>query len=435
MLVFLVVTQQFITPLLSGAVGWGPSFEYGSLLNVSSTNPHADPSLWYWYGVYDTDKNTELMHAVGLASLVWGGTTADRRHCRHLMNDDLVSVNSTISDVMIPCIQIHSITWPSEPPSQLVRSLTLDAANISRVNSNQLNGDWPGNAVIFDPSNPSNFSIPSGDDQTQERSYPAPYSFSGEMIVIMLVIEQDKFSNCTNIESNIFGIQPSNPTTLFTNDTGGYYESCYNYAVVNFTAGIARSPTSTYISSRVIEADQLDNDMFIEPGPWVREATYLMSDTMSFLSAMNTTTLETYNNRSGYVDELLRYSYQASWDALYRDLDNRSESLNVRQQEPRIRASVSKGRVIGWLVASALMTVSSILLLATQSRHKMREIVLDGPTAAFMTDSKRVLGEDRFDLTELSYLTKREKAKKGLRRVRLEAGEKGSVTGYYLTRA
>ena len=167
------------------------------------------------------------------------------------------------------------------------------------------------------------------------------------MTVIMLVVEQEGFNNCTNIPANIFGMQPTNPTTLYINDTGGSYEDCYSYATVNFTAGVVRSPTSTYISSRVIEADQVDEDMVIEPGPWVQEATYLMSDTMSMLSAMNTTTLETYNNRSGYIVKLVRYSYQASWDALYRDFDNRTQLLDVKPQEPRIRATVSKGRVYG----------------------------------------------------------------------------------------
>jgi len=409
------------------------------LVHVDSTNPSADPSLWYWYGVYDTDSRTELMHAAGFATLAWGVDSPDRRHCRHLMNDNTISVNSTVFDVLIPCIQIHSITWPKDPPSQLVLGLSGDSSNISRVGENQIDSDWPGNALIFNPSDPNShngkFSIPPGDNITQQRPYPPPYIFSGEMTVIMRVIEQYGFNNCTHIPPNIFGIQNSASTPLFTNDTIGYYESCFSYAVVNFTAGVAKSPASTYISNRVIESDQVDEDMIIEPGPWVQEATYLMADTMSLVSGMNTTTLETYNNRSGYIDKLLRYSYQASWDALYRDFDNRTEILNAQPQEPRIRATVSNGRVYAWLGVSTLVAASSILLVMTQLQHKMRDIVLVGATAAFLTESSQVLGEDRYDLTGLSYLTKKDNEKGGFRRVRLEAVQRRGVKGYHLARA
>lgn len=403
-------------------------------MHVESNSPYANPNLWYWYGTHQQDVYTEQMHAAGFASLMWGADTPDRRHCRHLMNDNIVSTNSTVFNATIPCIQIHSITWPKDPPSQLVRNLTLDSKNISRVGENQLYGDWPGNAVIFNPSN-MNFSIPAGDNQAQERPYPAPYLFSGEMTVIMLVLEQEGFNNCTRIPSNIFGMQPTYPTTLYTNDTGGLYEDCYSYAIVNFTAGVSTSPSSTYITSRVIEADQADQDMVIEPGPWVQEATYLMSDTMSMLSAMNTSTLETYNNRSGYVDKLVRYSYQASWDALYRDFDDRSQLLGIQPQEPRIRATVSKIRVFAWLGVSTLVLASSILLVMTQLEHKMRGLVLGGATAAFMTDPSQVLGDDRYDLTGLSYLTKKEKVGAGFKRLKLEPNERGGVKGYRLARA
>ena len=105
------------------------------MLHVDATSPFANPKLWYWYGAqgHQQDVYTEQMHAAGFASLVWGGTSPDRRHCRHLMNDNTVSVNSTVFDATIPCIQIYSITWPKDPPSQLIRDLTLHSENISRV--------------------------------------------------------------------------------------------------------------------------------------------------------------------------------------------------------------------------------------------------------------------------------------------------------------
>jgi hypothetical protein len=422
-LLLLVLPQPFISPLLSGAVGWGPSFEYGPLIKVDATNPFADAGLWYWYGVYLTDTRAALRRAAGSASLAWAGTTPDRRHCRHVMNDNGIPVNSTVYDAVIPCIQIHSITWPQEPPSEKTLQLSWDASNISRVGENPLDGDWPGNAVIYNPSSNLKLPIPLGNDSSQQRPYPAPYIFSGEMIVIMLVIEQTPMNNCTIIQPNIFNIQDN----LFTNDTQGLYESCWAYAVVNFTAGVAQSRTSTYITSQVIEADETDENLVIEPGPWSQEATYLMADTMSILAAMNNTSLETYNNRTGYVDKLVRYSYQASYDALYRGFDTRNTVLSAQPQEPRIRATVSRGRVIAWLAASLLMSISSIVLVTNQLGNGLREIVLDGPTAALLTESSEVVEGERLELTRLSYTTGNDDV-----RLRLESVKRKNTEGFQL---
>lgn len=440
LLLLLVVPQQLSSPLLSGAVGWGASFELGPVKEVASRNPIANAELWYWYGVWNVDKRAALRRAAAFASLAWAGLTPDHRHCRHLMNEDQLPINSSIFNVVIPCIQIHSITWPEGPPSQEVRNLTLNnySEKISRVEDTPLHDNWSGNAAIYNPADLDR-TVPPQIDDTYRREYPEPFLFSGEMTAVILIIEQSRMNDCKDLEENIFNMPRFNNDTVWTSDTSGVYENCFSYAIVNFTAGVVTSPTSTYISSRVIEADKPDTDLIIEPGTWVKEATYLMSDTMSMLSAMNTTSLGTWNNRTGYLDKLVRYSYLASWDSLFRGFDERNTSLEAYPRESTLKASVSHERVFGWLAISVLMTLSSILLVTMPSLYRLRGIVIDGPAAALMTDPRGVLGDNCHDLTNLSYLTNKEGSGKegseGLGALELKANKVGRVDGYILVKA
>jgi hypothetical protein len=363
LLLLLVVPQQLISPLLSGAVDWSAAFEGNTTVaHVKCGDLTATSSLlWYWYANSANDRRCSVRRVAAFASQAWDGTSPDRRHCRHNINSDSIPLNSRLLNATVPCIQIHSITFPDIPPSEIVFKITKDSINVhddslSRVDDAPLQYFHSGNAVLFDPDNRGQAKFVS--------DYPPDFIHTGPMVAVVYIRGPriDRWNDeCSNLEGNIFGLMGSN--NIFTPITSGNYFRCYSYAVVNFTAGVATSPTSAFISGRVVEADLLDMDMELRPGPWVQEAIYLMSDVMSMLSVMNVTSLNTWGDPKGYIDKLIRYSYQATWDMLFHSFDPKIIDLDVNVFEPRLRASVSRARVSLWLAISFILTLSVVLLV------------------------------------------------------------------------
>lgn len=412
-LLLLVVPQQFISPLLSGAVDWDVGSEYNpTLAQTQAGYPGVDPLFWFWYYFSSETRRAYVRRAAAFASIVWDGAASDRGHCRHLVNDDGFPVNSTVLDAVVPCIQIHSITFPSTPPpADLARIVhgSVHASDrvdkLTRVRDAPFRYSIDGNAVLFDlEDRPGPFDeFPPEEEGGFRREVPSPYIQTGLMHAVVMVNGTVPLNgnNCTDLTENIFGMTRFN--NIFTPVREGNYYRCFTYAVVNLTAGVAVSPSSRYISPRVVEADLRDADMDLQPGPWVQEAMYLMPDVMSMFSMMNSSSLPTWGRLEEYVNRLIRYSYQGAWDMLSRSFEPNQELLPVRLYEQRQVAQVSRPRVFGWLGASLAMTISCVLLVLG-GHFSTRSIVLEGPVSAFVTDSSPLLarmGLDR-DITNAS---------------------------------
>lgn len=418
LLLLLVIPQQLISPMITGSVGWSPGFEYNPILTyVQAGNPDSEPRAWDWYFYATRWRRSFVRRAAAYASITWGESVLapDRSHCRHVTNGgEGVTVNSTLLDATVPCIQIHSITFPRTPVSAGVFSLVRHAAfggqndTISRVEEPPYLFLRDGNAVLFDPNDrPGLFEKLPHNETTRAMSRPGDYLHSNQLMTAVVLVNGsavDDGNNCTGLRESIFGgggfaniFSPLDP------GSGTYYYSmaCFTYALVNLTAGVATSASSTYISSRVVEADE--RNLPIRAGPWVQEAIYLLPDVMSTLTMMNTTELNTWDNLEQYIDRVVRYSYQAAWDMLFRSFDTDTAALPVRVYEQRLVADVSRRRVLAWLIVSLLLPLSSFPLVFW--RGTRREVVLDGTVAALLTDPSAVLN-DVPDLTDLSYVTK-----------------------------
>jgi hypothetical protein len=421
-ILLLVIPQQLISPILTGAVNWSPGSEYNpSLVNVQAGNPDSVPSDWQWWYHATRWRRSFVRRASSFASITWENTLSpDRGHCRHIMNQgDVISINSTLLGAIVPCIQIHSITFPQSFPSNQLFDLVQNDAlsqndSISRVEDPPFEYLRDGNAVLFDPNDlPGLFgNLPWNGSYM---SYPGEYLKSGLMTAVVIIngSSVDDSSNCTSLRQNIFGMTSfDNIFAPISAESGNDYSliPCFTYAIVNLTAGITTSATSTYISGRIVEADVPSADMAIRAGPWVQEAIYLMPDVMSMLTMMNTTSLNTWEDLEDYVDRVVRYSYQGTWDMLYRSFDTNSSNLSVKAYESTLIASVSRIRVFAWLLISSLLFLSSALLVFGRKKYISRPIVLDGAVAALLTDPSGVLNgnEDKKDLTALSYVTKRD---------------------------
>lgn len=199
--------------------------------------------------------------------------------------------------------------------------------------------------------------LPPDGTTTFSREFPNDFKLSSTLTAVVMVNGQSP-NGCSNQTETIFGATTFN--TIFDGvDGSDTYGRCFTYARVDLTAGVTRSPSSTYISNTVVEANLEDEFTEIEPGPWVQEAMYLMADVMSAVSMANSTGLGTWDNLDGYLSKLVRYSYQAAWDMLFRTFDDRLSDLKVRIYERRQEAKVSKARVFAWLSISSLLPLSA----------------------------------------------------------------------------
>jgi hypothetical protein len=403
LLLLFVLPQMFISPLLSGSVNWSPAFENSTdLRHVQSVSPGSslskETAWWNYHHGGIGERRAAVRRGAALGSIAWIGSPPDRHHCRHIMNDDDIPINSTILNLVMPCVRIHSITFPDAPPGKDILDPIQDSLSDQRssayfatddLGSDRLSqaGDPPlaythaGNAVLFDPNRlPRDHMKFRG----EERLSPSDFIYRGEMAAVVLI---NGTANCTHSAENIFGLAKHNNS--FDLDS-----RCFSYGMVNFTAGVATSPTSKYIDNWVVEADLPDQAMELQAGRWVEDALYALPDMMSILSIINTTSLHTWGDLDGlegYIDKLVRYAYQASWDMFSSSYETNSTDLQVQVAQSRVQASVSRPRVLAWLSISCLMTLSAGLLMAGRSSMCKRDGIFDLAVAALMTDSSEVL--------------------------------------------
>jgi len=358
-----ILPQQFIAPLISGAVNWNPVSVPGSArITVNSTNPGATSIEYEQYTGY-ADYNIALRQqvisrALGFASLAWSdssnilgnGTSLTGNGCRHVVNDDGLTTNSTLLNSIVPCIRIHNIDWETSPSSVY----PADFSKLSVVNNSLWLDSNPGQVMLFNPDllwNPTSYpvSIPVSSTQT---------------LAVSITGENSTFSNCTNAPpSSRFGnLENVSPYLSYS------WYCCYGFAKVSITAGVTTSPVSIYLSSSVVEDQTPIDQVTFEPNKWVQEALWLLPDLMNQLSFANSSRFPTWNNLDGYAENMIRQAYLAAWDALSQTFDDLSavnSTISIAiPAESRIQASVSNTRVFAWLGVSLLILVGGILLLA-----------------------------------------------------------------------
>ncbi|KAF3227082.1 hypothetical protein TWF106_010570 [Orbilia oligospora] len=365
-----MLPQPFLAPLLSGSIDWASSSTPGDRSqNISSVSPTADFNLWYWYNVGGYIHNSHLRRAAGYAALAWAnpaaaaknGTSITGNGCRHVMNDDGLPVNSTVYNVTIPCIRIHSISWAvsaEEVSSADVELITGgESKKLSQISEDLSLYYTEGATVVFD----ANKTYKVTDDTSV---LPSSTLFSGTKSVGLLLTRQDITRPlCRGLNPTIFG--PGNRYDKYYNppDHNDFHQNCYLVGKIEFTAGVTTSRLSKYIAPRIIEDSTPIDEVVFEPDPWVQEAIWLLPDLMTMLSNLNSSLLPTWDNLDGYTEALLRQAYLGAWDAFHGAFQPVGPSVVAIPQEQRITASVSFKRVFGWLAGCFLVPLAGILLL------------------------------------------------------------------------
>ncbi|KAH8589137.1 hypothetical protein B0O99DRAFT_600099 [Bisporella sp. PMI_857] len=429
--------QAYIAPLLEGSVNWGAAFEEVGEVMVASGNPAADFNLWGWYGVKLQDRKAAVRRAAGMANLAWGTTniSADSRtaqkRCRHVVNDNQLPVNSRLINITMPSIIIHSIKWPTGPEPEIVNTVA-DASELLTISDTTAFSfvNYPGNAVLFDQTN-TTLKLPYNgglDDDALFRPdsvYPESFKFSGVMTAIVLLGKE--YDAAPYFVDGFGYLQPNNNFSTLSS----FYQLDFTYLEVNFTVGVTTAPSSTYISSQVVEGTADPKVEDIVAGPWVREALYLLPDVMSMLAIMNTTSLDTWGNLFNYTENLIRYSYQGSWDMLQRNFDPNTTTLAAAIAAPRVQATVSYVRVYCWLFVNLLLTLSVFPLLWLTTKCD-RSIIVDGPLSLLLTDPTELFKDSRENKYEKHHLSNLAFLSRGEKKITMQLVPDGSE-GFKLT--
>ncbi|KAK4208189.1 hypothetical protein QBC37DRAFT_453706 [Rhypophila decipiens] len=383
LLVFPVI---FAPPLLQGSLSWKSSSEAAGLSHVGSGNPGAVFWRWNWPVARDpadtVSNDMDVSWAAGwLAGITWDNITHEGTKavptCRHVISHTQFPIGSRIFNTIIPCITVHSISWPDPaatnttpghiPPD--IRNVLDYPGLVSAANPDSVGlfGDAASMAV-FDPTNktlptpPVLNHDPHGDPNliiSSDPIYPSPFLWSGVMNILVVLNRTLVFPP---YENELFGplndthnkfIIPSGGTISYT--TGKVYPERYTaYHRINFTAGVINASSATYVRSTVIEADPHNTPTVAHP--WVREALWLLSDVINIMAKFNSTwAIPTWGDVEGYAATAIRFGYMAAWTSLHR----------------KLQAVVSLWRVLLWLGINVLFSASWVVSRVLTGRHEV----------------------------------------------------------------
>ncbi|KAK4443161.1 hypothetical protein QBC34DRAFT_478322 [Podospora aff. communis PSN243] len=355
-----VMIQAYIGPILTGSVNWDAGFHVSSqAVLLSSVDPTADFSQWYWYNAQGSfDKRAYLRAAAGYANLAWADTsTVDDKGksivgngCRHVVSSGIgLPPNSTLIDATLPCIDIHSIQW-----YRSANEVTGDEWAISSGDDLILVGDDPfsyyrgGVTLVYDPThlrqNPATTSNP-----------PPPNKFSGTMTVALMLARRNYKIHppCDQLPNTIFGDVRSLPYLVERTRSSSEDENCFLLGKISLSVGVTKSTRATFLSPRVIE----------DLTPIGDEAIWLLPDLLTMLAVSNVSQPPTFNNVDEYVKGIVRQGYLGAWDMLSHSFDMEGPEYSAFRADPRLVASVSFARAFGWLAGSLLMTVTGVIVL------------------------------------------------------------------------
>ncbi|KFY56836.1 hypothetical protein V496_06627 [Pseudogymnoascus sp. VKM F-4515 (FW-2607)] len=348
--VLLLFPQAFIEMVITGAVDWKPSVDWGPTVQVRAAEPRADISNWYWYLSQETTRKGLLRVAGGNAAIGWAdtGNFIQRRSLlRNVVNDDNLPVNSTITDAILPVLMAHNITVVGDAPFLY---------------------DHAGNAIVFDPDDTKWTSSKYIVSNSSQANVPPASRFSGnKKVVLMLARQKSTTPACSPVTPDTFG-----DLSYFKNVfplVNANDQNCFISGTINMTAGVVRKRGARYISSRVVDSEDPWSVDDIQSDRWVEEAIRLLPDVMAFVSQLNASSMPTWNNVDDYVASLVQQSFMGAWSALSRTNDASDILLTANPAILRSQAVVSRARAFAWLGATLLIPVSTIITTYLQRRY------------------------------------------------------------------
>ncbi|KAI5804637.1 hypothetical protein DFH27DRAFT_552937 [Peziza echinospora] len=440
-----IFPQTYLSPLLSGAVGWDVAYSHdgnetvgylarpptslytfqknaielltkttGRMYVPYGQPPNTPRELLDW-SVYSDPRNAQYFRptvanlAIRQAGKLWkagehvpisaqhsDAARARQRTCRHLMqraDDAIMPRESILYNATLPCIQIARIEWGATDVASEFPSPAFYQANTSvAISANGLDpmftGAFPGNAILFEKGQrwPSNWR------QNVSIALPTTQVLTQTRHLLIKV-------GATVVNDTGNGLRCARPQTEsvpafgnitrlgpVTQPTGQQFPYCLAHARVTFTAGSLFFPTSKFLTDNVVEG-------VFPPGPlalewledrWAADTLNLLPAVMDRVSEMNQSSIPTWDDIDGYVERLVRISYLSAWGALRQTMENPPPPRPATIAHERLRARVNHTRVLAWLGASLLLQLSGFVWYFGAQRRCRGEVVVDGHIAALL---------------------------------------------------
>ena len=408
----LLVPANLVSPVITGAVGWKEVSKEVTRATFQHAGPNTPNEGWNSYsGMIEVTAEMFSLFAASAVGVGWREFGKNNNRSSRLLArpGQRASTNGTIDNLIMPFLEIHSISWDkrSDFDTNITDELEMGSDARSRIT---LSGKRPfdiphlGGAVLFD----ENFLDDYPTNKTNDReTIPSPTVFRGTK-KIALLIKYGNTGECDTPRGTLFG----NKTTmarlknLYPSRLAGY-EVCFLIGTVNFTAGVVRQ-RATFIDPRVIGAE-VDTSASIEGDNWVIETLYLLPDAMMKIAMLNISQTPTWDNLDGHVEDLIRISYQTTWGVLSQAFNFSPLNLTMHEFSQRLQAVVSLPRVVGWYCAQILVLVSAALLWLLQRRSN-RPITVDAGVVALLVDATPILNkyDATRELSRMSYVMKRD---------------------------
>ena len=408
----LLVPANLVSPVITGAVGWKEVSKEVTRAAFQHAGPSTPNAEWYSYsGMIEVTAEMFSLFAASAVGVGWREFGKNNNRSSRLLArpGQRASTNATIDNLIMPFLEIHSISWDkrSDFDTNITDELEMGSDARSRITlsgKRPFDIPHPGGAVLFDehflddyPTNKTN----------NRKTIPSPTVFRGTK-KIALLIKYGNTGECDTPRGTLFG----NKTTmarlknLYPSRLAGY-EVCFLIGTVNFTAGVVRQ-RATFIDPGVIGAE-VDTSASIEGDNWVIETLYLLPDAMTKIAMLNISQTPTWDNLDGHVEDLIRISYQTTWGVLSQAFNLSPLNLTMHEFSQRLQAVVSLPRVVGWYCAQILVLVSAALLWLLQRRSN-RPITVDAGVVALLVDATPILNkyDATRELSRMSYVMKRD---------------------------
>lgn len=408
--VFLISAPvQFISPLVTGAVGWIPELAMSTPQQVNVTHP-GDTSAWSDYQNFDNSRFFAIIQGFALSTLAT--TTNFSVSTHHISRRRIPSLrtfptNSSLQEVILPYFHIESLEWIQEE-NEVLQQLDLFlnitsnpgfklGLTLDEIVNPYYHGGEPGRVVVA-------FDTPWEGDN----SYPPSKVAKGVRYVI---VSSTRRESCDSEKADApFGSLPSlfhyrarTGTSRFDTNSD---PACYVIARMNYTAGVWTCRSCRMSTGGIVESSLVAGP--VEPDPLAEQALRMVPDVLALMiTSYNWQAWMNRNNLDYYTKGMLLTAYQACWNAL---ANNWSDKTTMRQTElnlpyPALVASITKWRVCLWLLLNCLLTASGLIVTSLQRSTRVKTI-RNPEISALLLDTKQIIDKGTSGLCNAAKVAK-----------------------------
>ncbi|CUA72650.1 hypothetical protein RSOLAG22IIIB_04970 [Rhizoctonia solani] len=353
------------SPIITGAISWVPMNKLAHGLpishlffsdieeGISSDGREAYMSEEYFRG-------GTVVNAAGLVNTGWGRDPEEGIYKRISPQVQALANNSTIENVTMPYLQVHSLEWikdPNDIPDFKDHKEDLIDVLYSRLRSLSPSvSPWkPGWFTLLVPNTATNWS----DDPIKS------ISITDKRLLVCQYWSGSSPSNITQ------GITPRPPADAY----------------------LVRG--STGISTMHWRGN--NSRLELGPHPLTFQALELAPAVSLHLESLNSSIPFPWQDTEAYIKALLVRSYSGAWNILTEFMRTNETQVNYVPSFPGLVATIEMWRVHAWLGLQLLVTILSIIFLIIEYDQSRITLIIDASLTPFFLDTNQVRKEDNTD--------------------------------------